>query len=210
MHLQAESHKRGMAYRVWTAKNFNLASAKAFPDKSANVVNENGVPNRHVAYIDFHQKSGQTIQELDPSTLKPDNTTQLKMKNGEIEPELPQVIPGDGECNQKLSCLSNPQEFIHDKNDLVPDMEHDLGSKIIEANDVSSETSPLVLSKPQGSQRSRRRSLSLTAISAQTEQMMLEWLQVFILVYFLKGQNLISYMYVMCQEKIAFHDKNSK
>lgn len=179
MHLQAESHKRGMAYRVWTAGNFNPASSNAFPDKSENIFNENGVSNPHVVgYMDLHQKSAQTIQELDPSTLKTDNTTHGKTKNREIEPEPSQIFPGDGECNQMLLCPSNPQEFNHEKKDPVPDVEPDLESKAIEANDALPETSPLALSKSQGPQQgSRRRRLALTAISAQKEQRILEWLQ---------------------------------
>lgn len=179
MHLQAESHKRGMAYRVWTAGNFNPASSNAFPDKSENIFNENGVSNPHVVgYMDLHQKSAQTIQELDPSTLKTDNTTHGKTKNREIEPEPSQIFPGDGECNQMLLCPSNPQEFNHEKKDPVPDAEPDLESKAIEANDALPETSPLALSKSQGPQQgSRRRRLALTAISAQKEQRILEWLQ---------------------------------
>lgn len=179
MHLQAESHKRGMAYRVWTAGNFNPVSSNAFPDKSENIFNENGVSNPHVVgYMDLHQKSAQTIQELDPSTLKTDNTTHGKTKNREIEPEPSQIFPGDGECNQMLLCPSNPQEFNHEKKDPVPDAEPDLESKAIEANDALPETSPLALSKSQGPQQgSRRRRLALTAISAQKEQRILEWLQ---------------------------------
>ena len=55
--------------------------------------------------------------------------------------------------------------------------EPDLESKAIEANDAPAETSPLALSKPQGTQHGTgRQRLVLTAISAQREQRILEWL----------------------------------
>ena len=181
MHLQAESHKKGMAYRVWTAGNFNPASSNAFPDKSKNILNETGVSNPHVVgCIDLHPKSVQIIQEPDPSTLKADDISDGKTKNGEVEPQPSQIFPGDGECNQMIFRPSNPQEFTHEKKGPVFDVEPDLGSKAIEANDAPEETSPLALSKPQGTPRRR---LASTAINAQREQEILEWLQVFILIY---------------------------
>lgn len=202
MHLQAESHKRGMAYRVWTAGNFNPASSNAFPDKSENILNESGVSNPHVVgCIDFHPKSAQINQELNSSTLKADDITDGKMRNGEVEPRPPQIFPGDGECNQMIFSPSNPQDFTHEKKGPVPDAEPDLGSKAIESYGAPEETSPLALSKPQATQHGmRRRPLVLTAINAQREQRILEWLQVYILIYFKIGciqENISFFFYVL-------------
>ena len=138
-----------------------------------------------VGCIDYHLKSGQIIQEPDPSTLEADDITDGKTKIGEVEPQPSQISPGDGECNQMIFRPSNPQEFTHEEKGSVPDVEPDLESKAIEANDAPAETSPLALSKPQGTQHGTgRQRLVLTAISAQREQRILEWLQVFILIYF--------------------------
>lgn len=70
MHLQAESHNRGMAYRVWTFGNFNSEASNI--NKQENVFNESGVCNPRVGNLDIQEKSAQTVQEVEHSTSQSD------------------------------------------------------------------------------------------------------------------------------------------
>ncbi|KAF8388748.1 hypothetical protein HHK36_025428 [Tetracentron sinense] len=175
MHLQAESHNRGMVYRVWTSGNFNRGSSIAFPSKSEDVLDENSLSMQHEGDLVFHEKSAPIIPQLDSSASKYDFSTSGKTISGQMGAKLFNGSPGDGESNQLLICGSSPQELAHELGRTVPDTELDLVS---ESNVAPPEASSSAMSTPSKLRSFQRYPcLSLTAVSAQREQRILERLQ---------------------------------
>ncbi|XWS20082.1 hypothetical protein CRYUN_Cryun31cG0071000 [Craigia yunnanensis] len=68
MHLQAESHKKTTAYRVWTSGNSNPKSSNAFLIKSKNANDENEISNLDVVNSEVPDGSNQNFLEYEPST----------------------------------------------------------------------------------------------------------------------------------------------
>ncbi|KAL7162716.1 hypothetical protein ACSBR2_043073 [Camellia fascicularis] len=151
MHLQAESHNRGVAYRVWTYGNFNPETSNIVASKPENVLNENGASNPPAGDLVWQEKSAETIPALDLWTSKVDGRDGRKSQEKVIEAELSLGSPADELCVASTEAASNvgPQE-----------------------------TSPLLVSTPPR-QRSYQRypCLTLTADSARREQWILQRLQ---------------------------------
>ncbi|XP_059645446.1 uncharacterized protein LOC132287005 isoform X2 [Cornus florida] len=152
MHLQAESHNRGVAYRVWTSGNFN-SEASVFPSKSENPSDENGACNPCVGYLDFHEKSSQIVPdpELELSTSKDDVKNTGETETKAIEPELSQGSGADELPIVSASTVSNVAPL---------------------------ETPPLALATaPRIRSYQKYPCLTLAAASAQREQRILQILQ---------------------------------
>ncbi|XP_057504442.1 uncharacterized protein LOC130787950 isoform X1 [Actinidia eriantha] len=95
MHLQAESHNRGVAYRVWTSGNFNPEASNIVVSKPESALCENDTSNPPVGYLAWHEKSAQTIPDLDLWTSKVDVPDNEKSQDKVIELELPNGSPSD-------------------------------------------------------------------------------------------------------------------
>ncbi|KAA8541644.1 hypothetical protein F0562_022796 [Nyssa sinensis] len=180
MHLQAESHNRGVAYRVWTSGNFNPEASNTVLSKSENVFDENGVSNPCIGDLAFHEKSTQTVpdRELDLSTSKADIRDTGRTENRTIEPELSPVSLADGDTDTMLVCSSNPQKLACELHGMIPDAELPIVNATTVSNVIPLETSPPALSTPPRPRSYQRYPcLSLTAVSAQREQRILQRLQ---------------------------------
>ena len=112
MHLQAESHNRGVAYRVWTSGNFNPEASNIVVGKPEHALCENDTSNPPVGYLAWHEKAAQTIPDLDLWTSKVDGPDNEKSQDKVIEPELPNGSPSDGECNIMMLCRGISKNLI--------------------------------------------------------------------------------------------------
>ncbi|THG08515.1 hypothetical protein TEA_002148 [Camellia sinensis var. sinensis] len=112
MHLQAESHNRGVAYRVWTYGNFNPETSNIVASKPENVLNENGASNPSAGDLVWQEKSAETIPVLDLWTSKVDGRDIRKSQEKVIEAELSHGSPADELCVVSTEAASNvgPQE----------------------------------------------------------------------------------------------------
>lgn len=178
MHLQAESHNRGVAYRVWTSGNFNPEASNTLPSKPDNV-DDDGVSIQHVRNPNFQENSTETVQWEDHATFNADATATGKIENVATEPELSQGLPAVGECNDMLPYPSSSQNVASELSRIVPDTELQIVS-MTPVSDVISLDSPHDLSTSR-----KRRSyqkypcLTLNALSTLREKRILELLQVF-------------------------------
>lgn len=177
MHLQAESHNRGAAYRVWTSGNF--ASEASNIGKPKNASHENGVDNPHVGNLDVQKKSTQTVEGVGSLTPECDDRAITEHDSVVVEAAISHGPPADGECSDMLLCPSSSQNLDQElSSSIVPDTELQIGQKTTESSpDFSEKSTP----------RRRRRSymkypcLALTAVSTQREQRILELLKVFLI-----------------------------
>ncbi|XP_021293853.1 uncharacterized protein LOC110423806 isoform X2 [Herrania umbratica] len=88
MHLQAESHKKTTAYRVWTSGNANPKSSNAFLIKPKNPHDENEISNFDVGNSEVPDGSNQNFIEDDPSTSAGNFSTPMKVNDMENELDL--------------------------------------------------------------------------------------------------------------------------
>ncbi|KAK1577766.1 hypothetical protein Q3G72_024619 [Acer saccharum] len=115
MHLQAENHKRTVAFRVWTSENSNSKSSNPFISNSKIVDGENGI-----SYLDsgnpddVPHKPAQTFFGYGHSTSEGDFATLGEKNDTEINIEIPHGSFGNGRTNHMLPCPGNLQELIQE------------------------------------------------------------------------------------------------
>lgn len=175
MHLQAESYKRGFAYRVWTAGNFNPEASNIIPCNTETVLHEMEHISQPVVW-ETDNGFAPTIQEADSSTskdvIKSDNATV-------IEPEISNSSTANEEDKMMLVTLNNSQSSASVASGTVPDTELQVVNTTA-SNGTERKISPSSMSMP-----ARRRSyqtypcLTLGAASALREQRILKMLEVF-------------------------------
>ncbi|XWS16178.1 hypothetical protein CRYUN_Cryun34aG0062700 [Craigia yunnanensis] len=123
MHLQAESHKKTTAYRVWTSGNSNPNSSNAFFIKSKNANDEIEISNLDVVNSEVPDGSNQNFLECDPSTSA-------------------------GETNHIVVYFDNMQEFPTERSNTALHAELDLVSRESEIHAPPPEPTGLALLKP--------------------------------------------------------------
>ncbi|KAI9162251.1 hypothetical protein LWI28_025385 [Acer negundo] len=112
MHLQAENHKRTVAFRVWTSGNSNLKSSNPFISNSKIVDGEN-----EISYLDSGNPDDvphKPAQRYGHSTSEGDFATLGEKKDTEINIEIPHGSFGNGRTNHMLPCPGNLQESIRE------------------------------------------------------------------------------------------------
>lgn len=156
IHLEAESLKRGVAYRVWTSKNFNPDASEIVPVHSNEIIQCDPCP----LHPGIDQNMAQTILEVDAS---------------EVEPEVSSVPTTDSKVNNLLVSVKNPQYCAPESNGGVSDVELVTVSNDIRVTDTLERLPPA---------RSKRRSyqtfprLTLGAVTARREKLILKLLEV--------------------------------
>lgn len=169
MDLQAENHKKCVAYRVWTPGRRNPESANAFSNKP-NVANDDRISTGIFDKLVALDRPSNNYPESDPSNLTGGIDTPKKMKIRETNTEISSGSSKDTEAN----LLSNNSQVTllesRDEGGL------DIVSAEMGRNIVLLETPPVAL-KPFSS-GSHRRHPSLTVDSMRREKKLLERLQV--------------------------------
>ncbi|XP_010273234.1 PREDICTED: uncharacterized protein LOC104608836 isoform X2 [Nelumbo nucifera] len=178
MQLQAESHNRGMAYRVWTAQNFNRGASIAFPSRHEDTRDGSELSSQSVGDLVLHEKSAPSIVHLDSSASVNESSTPGTVKEGGMNSETCLVLSGDATSNQMVVYGSQPKDLPLEIDCTVPDAERDLVNKVTKSNIVPPGTSSLIFSKPAKLQSCQRYPcLTLAAINTQRERRILERLQ---------------------------------
>ncbi|XVF25204.1 hypothetical protein REPUB_Repub13aG0193100 [Reevesia pubescens] len=176
MHLQAESHKKTTAYRVWTSGNSNPRSSNAFLIKSKNADDENEIFNLDVANSEAPDGSNQNFLEYNPSTSALSFSTPVKVNDMENDTEISCGSPG--ETNHIVLYSDNMQGFPAEQSNTAHDAELDLVSRESEIYSPPPEQTGLDLLKPPDSVSCQTYSSKvLTADGARREQRILERLQ---------------------------------
>lgn len=168
MHLQAENHKKTVAFRVWTSRNSNSRSSNAF------------LSNLNVDMCNLDDVShgpAQTFLENDHSTSGGDTTNPGHKTDNEINTETSRPSFEEGENNHIVSCPE--QELLHEPSGMAAEGEFDLVSTAVKKKVSRAETKILALSKPLTNP-----SPFLTPNYLRREQRILERLQVFYFVAF--------------------------
>lgn len=165
MHLQAENHKKTVAFRVWTSGNSNSRSSNAFLSK-LNVDIDN--------LDDVSHGAAQTFLENDHSTSGGDTANPGHKTDTEINTGTCCASFGEGENNCIVSCPD--QELVHEPSGMAAEGEFDLVSTAMKKNVSPAETKVLAPSKPL-----KNPSPFLTPNYLRREQRILERLQVFYL-----------------------------
>lgn len=168
MHLQAENHKKTVAFRVWTSGNSNSRSSNAFLSK-LNVDIDN--------LDDVSHGAAQTFLENDHSTSGGDTANPGHKTDTEINTGTCCASFGEGENNCIVSCPE--QELVHEPSGMAAEGEFDLVSTPMKKNVSPAETKVLAPSKPLTNP-----SPFLTPNYLRREQRILERLQVFYFIVF--------------------------
>ncbi|XP_073118561.1 uncharacterized protein [Henckelia pumila] len=182
-HLQAESHDRGVVYRVRTAGNFNpestkLESSSIAPIAKDLVLQDAIESNSKRLNFDFQENLSQTLQVVDNLASMGDFSNINDSEDVAVitEPSNGMTVSGEGESMQ-LS-LWNPQHPDIEPINTVSDEKLQLVVSDLGTNNATQETNlPAVVSC-----RRRRSSLNypcltVGAINSQREQRILQMLQ---------------------------------
>ncbi|KDO65044.1 hypothetical protein CISIN_1g000364mg [Citrus sinensis] len=161
MHLQAENHKKTVAFRVWTSGNSNSRSSNAFLSK-LNVDIDN--------LDDVSHGAAQTFLGNDHSTSGGDTANPGHKTDTEINTGTCCASFGEGENNCIVSCPE--QELVHEPSGMAAEGEFDLVSTAMKKNVSPAETKVLAPSKPL-----KNPSPFLTPNYLRREQRILERLQ---------------------------------
>lgn len=122
MHLQAENHKKTVAFRVWTSGNSNPRSSNAFLSKL----------NLDVSNLDDDSCGpAQTFLENNPSAAGGDFAN-----------------PGDKNDVETNTEISHEQELLYEPSGMAAEGELVLSSMAVEANESPAETKLVALPKP--------------------------------------------------------------
>ncbi|GAV82693.1 B-block_TFIIIC domain-containing protein [Cephalotus follicularis] len=174
MHLQAENHKRTVAFRVWTSGNSNPESSGASSSLSKVVHCEHNTSYLDDGNLDLPDKSPQPRLEYDHSIFGGDFASPVKNNDSEADADISHVSPGDGKANQLLLCHGSLQELSPEQRDA----ELDIVCEGLETNVVPSATPSLAFLKSATSGVFQTNPCqALTTDAARREQRILERLQ---------------------------------
>lgn len=177
MHLQAESHNRGVAYRVWTSGNFNPDASSTIRSEPVNVDGDK-VQIQHVQNPKF-QDSTEMAQWEDQSASDADATATENIEHIATEPEFSQDLPAVGECKDIQLHPNASENETSELHYIVPDTELRIVS-VAPVSSITSSDSPPDLSTPQRRKTYQKYPcLTLNALSSLREKRILEFLQVF-------------------------------
>ncbi|XP_031385075.1 uncharacterized protein LOC116198940 isoform X1 [Punica granatum] len=103
MHLAAENHGKGVAYRVWAPKSFGGDATNTLPCKSKSAYNESRALN-----LDGHGSDAPNLLDCTPSVSEGKLISAEKTGERENDEELQNAILEDGEADEAL----NRQEVL--------------------------------------------------------------------------------------------------
>ncbi|KAL1174076.1 hypothetical protein V6Z11_A05G454800 [Gossypium hirsutum] len=175
MHLQAESHKKTTAYRVWTSGN-SCKSSNAFLIKSKNADDEKQISNLDVGHSGVPDELNQNLLEYNPSASASDSFTPLKVNDLENGTEISCGSPG--ETNHIVLYSDNTQGLPTEQSNTACEAELDLVST--ESQICAAPPQPIgldLLRPPDSGSYQTYSSQVLTADGARREQRMLGRLQ---------------------------------
>lgn len=177
MHLQAESHKKTTAYRVWTSGNSCCKSSNAFLTKSKNADDEKQISNLDVGHSEVPDELNQNLLEYNPSASASVSSTPVKVNDLENDTEISCGSPG--ETNHIVLYSDNTQGLPTEQSNTACDAELDLVST--ESQICAAPPQPTghdLLRPPDSGSYQTYSSQVLTADGARREQRMLGRLQV--------------------------------
>lgn len=179
MHLQAESHNRGVAYRVWSHRNFNHEASSTHTDKPDVVLDddETSVPDPGKR---IHECSTEYVQLEDNLANKEDAIITGEIESVSTELEIFKGLPAVGDSNMLLSPSSS--ENITPELSLITPVAE---LHIVNRAPISEATTESNVSSSPHKRRSHPKYLCLTmnALSRQREHRILELLQVLFVHY---------------------------
>lgn len=176
MHLQAESHKKTTAYRVWTSGN-SCKSSNAFLIKAKNADDEKQTSNLDVGHSGVPDELNQNLLEYNPSASASDSFTPVKVNDLENDTEISCGSPG--ETNHIVLYSDNTQGLPTEQSNTACEAELDLVST--ESQICAAPPQPIgldLLRPPDSGSYQTYSSQVLTADGARREQRMLGRLQV--------------------------------
>ncbi|GMI86163.1 hypothetical protein like AT1G17450 [Hibiscus trionum] len=176
MHLQAESHKKTTAYRVWTSGNSYCKSSNAFLSKSKNSDDEKQISSLDCGHSEAPDESNHNLIEYNPSTSVGDSFTPVKVNDMENDTEI--SCGSLGETNQIVLYSDNTQRLPSEQSNITQDAELDLIR--IESQICASPPQPIGLDLLRPADSGSYQTFSsqvLTADGARREQRILGRLQ---------------------------------
>ncbi|GMI73201.1 hypothetical protein like AT1G17450 [Hibiscus trionum] len=176
MHLQAESHKKTTAYRVWTSGNSYCKSSNAFFIKSKDADGEKQISSLDRGHSEAPDELKQNLIEYNPSTSAVSSFTPVRVNDIENDTEISCGSPG--ETNHIVLYSDNAQRLLSENSNTPQDAE--LDSVIIESQICASQPQPIGLDLLRPSDSGSYQTYSsqvLTADGARREQRILGRLQ---------------------------------
>ncbi|KAK1358500.1 B-block binding subunit of TFIIIC [Heracleum sosnowskyi] len=173
MHLQAESLNRGVAYRVWSHRNFNREASSTYTDEPDIVLNDNetSVPDPGKR---SDECSIENVQLEDDLSNKEDAIFTGEIESVSTELEIFKGLPAVGDSNMLLGPSSS-ENLFPEPSRITPVAERHLVNKA----PITEATTESHISSTPHKRRSRPKYLCLTmnALSRQREHRILELLQ---------------------------------
>ncbi|KAK8592705.1 hypothetical protein V6N13_063272 [Hibiscus sabdariffa] len=139
MHLQAESHKKTTAYRVWTSGNSYGKSSNAFLFKSKDANDEKQISSLDLGHSEAPDESNQSLIEYNPSTSAVGSFTPVRVNDIENDTEISRGSPG--ETNNIVLYSDNAQRLPSEQSNTAQDAGLDL--VIIESQICASQPQPI-------------------------------------------------------------------
>ncbi|KAL4366827.1 hypothetical protein GQ457_05G023790 [Hibiscus cannabinus] len=124
MHLQAESHKKTTAYRVWTSGNSYCKSSNAFLIKSKNSDDEKQISNLDCGHSEVPDESNHNLIDYNPSTSAGGSFTHVKVNDMENDTEI--SCGSLGETNQIVLYSDYARSLPSEQSNTAQDAELDL------------------------------------------------------------------------------------
>ncbi|XP_002521337.2 uncharacterized protein LOC8284661 isoform X1 [Ricinus communis] len=175
MHVQAENHKKTVAFRVWTPENSTPKESNAFLDKSKSVLGGND-HTLIVGNCDVPDGSTEALVEYNHSAVEIDFATSKKPNdNKEIEAEPCNGSPDNDQTNHELLSPEKVPEFFIEPDDATSNAKIGRVSAGRDTDPASSETTLLKL--PDSGSYQAYPYLPLTVDGALREQRIVERLQ---------------------------------
>ncbi|WCJ19506.1 B-block binding subunit of TFIIIC [Euphorbia peplus] len=145
MRVQAENHKKTVAFRVWSCENSNPDESNAFVEKSKIEIGGNNISTSNLDNHDVSGRSNEIVQEYNHSTSEVDFAASGNLSDKGNVPELCCLSPEDGQTNHVFSSPTKVSTVIQEPTTIAPDAK--LASVEKEMNAASSETTLLNLPK---------------------------------------------------------------
>ncbi|XP_065866824.1 uncharacterized protein [Euphorbia lathyris] len=137
MRLQAENHKKTVAFRVWSRENSNPDESNAFLEKSRIEIGGNNISTSNLDNHDIPGRSNEVLK-YSHSTSEVDFATSENPSDGRNVLELCRVSPENGQTNHVLPSPTRVSEVLQEPTSIGSNAK--LASMEKEMNAASSET----------------------------------------------------------------------
>ncbi|WCJ39443.1 B-block binding subunit of TFIIIC [Euphorbia peplus] len=173
MRVQAENHKKTVAFRVWSRENSNPDESNAFLEKSKIEIGGNNISTSNLESHDVMGRSNEILQEYNHSTSEVEFATSGNLSDKGNVLELCCLSPEDGQTNHVFSSPTKVSAVIQEPTSIASDAK--LVSVEKEMNAASSETA--LLNSPKCGPNQLLPYLPLTSDGVLREKRILERLQ---------------------------------